>query len=117
MPESFEPLSVPFSTAEAERPVLTFWDGQLRVRFFNWWEREVILNFQGVVAFSWDDGDACWSDAHRDDSSYTVAGSEWIQRHLDVGTIMAGDGHRHYKLCFNAVGILQVISTGVEVLA
>jgi hypothetical protein len=116
MPESFEPLRVPFSTADADPPALTYEQDQLHVRFLDWQEREVNLTFAGVVAFSWDEGDASWSAAHRDDESYTVGGSEWLQRHLDVGTIAAGGGHRHYKLCFNAAGVLQVISIGLEVM-
>jgi hypothetical protein len=34
-----------------------------------------------------------------------------------VGTIIASDGHRHFKLCFNPAGVLQVISTALETLA
>jgi hypothetical protein len=115
MPESFEPLNMPFSTADAELPLLTYEDGQLRVTFLDWREQDVILRFQGVAAYSWDSGEL-WSYAHRDDTSYAVAGSEWLHKLLDLGEITASEGHRHFKLCFNAVGVLQVISTCLEVL-
>ncbi len=98
MPESFEPLRVPFSTADADPPALTYEQDQLHVRFLDWQEQVVNLTFAGVVAFSWDEGDASWSAAHRDDESYTVGGSEWLQRHLDVGTTVAWSD-RHYKAC------------------
>ena len=116
MPESFEPLNMPFSTADAELPLLTYEDGHLRVTFLDWREQDVILRFQGVAAFSWDGGDALCSDAHRNDTSYTVAGSDWLHKLLGLGEITASEGHRHFKLCFNAVGVLQVISTCLEVL-
>ncbi len=117
MPKSFEILNEPFSTADTGLPVLTYEQGQLRVSFLDWREQEVVLTFHGVAAFSWDDGEASWSAAHRDDASYTVTGSNWLQRHLDVGTITASEGHRHFKLCFNAAGVLHVISTGLDTLA
>jgi hypothetical protein len=116
MPQSFEPLNLPFSTADADAPVLAYDLGQLHVRFRDWQDKEVALTFRNVALFSWDDGDAAWSSGHRDDICYTVIGSEWLKRHLDVGTISAGEGHHHYKLCFNAAGVLQVISAGYEIL-
>jgi hypothetical protein len=115
MAETFDPLVASFSTADAEAPILAYDQGILHVRFRDWREREVIFTFGDVSAFSWDDGDAAWSDAHRDDSAYIVVGSEWLRKHMDVGTIAASEGHRHYKLCFNAVGVLQVIASGLLV--
>ena len=117
MAETFEPLGEPFSTADAETPVLAYERGTLHVRFRDWREREVKLTFRDVAAFSWDVGDAAWSGAHRDDDTYVVAGSEWLRRHIDLGTIAASEGHRHYRLCFNAVGILQILASGIDVLA
>ena len=115
MAETFDPLDESFSTADAGAPILAYEQEILHDRFRDWREREVILTFCDVSAFSWDDGDAASSDAHRDDSAYIVVGSEWLRRHIDVGTIAASGGHRHYKLCFNAVGVLQVIASGLFV--
>jgi hypothetical protein len=115
MPETFELLDALFSTADAEAPVLAYERGALRVRFLDWRDQWVELVFREAVAFSWDDGDAAWCDAHRDDDCYIVAGSNWLRRHVDVGTIESASEHRHYKLCFNAVGVLQVIATGLDV--
>ena len=117
MPQSFEPLNLPFSTADTDHPVMAYDRGQLLVRFRDWQQKEVALAFRDVVAFAWDDGDASWSSEHRDDFCDTVVGSVWLRRHIDVGTINAEERHRHYKLCFNAAGVLQVISTNLEVLA
>jgi hypothetical protein len=116
MPESFDLLNVPFATADASRLVLSYEQGQLRVSFVDWQEQSVILLFRDVAGFSWDDGEASQSAAHRDDTSYTIAGSDWLRQQLDIGTITVSEGHHHFKLCFNAVGVLQVISTGLETL-
>jgi hypothetical protein len=115
MAEEFEPLTEPFSTADAGPPALSFERGQLRVSFSDWREQPIILLFRDVAAFAWEGGDAGLCNGHRDDSSYVVVGSSWLQRHLDAGTITASEGHRHYKLCFNVVGVLQVIATGLQV--
>jgi hypothetical protein len=115
MAEAFELLGESFSTADAEVPVLAYESGTLRVRFRDWREREVEIMFREMVAFSWDDGDAACSIDHRDDASYIVAGSTWLARHIAAGTVPQSGGHRHYKLCFNVVGVLQVIAESMEV--
>lgn len=115
MPESFQPLGAPFSTADAEAPALVYERGDLHVRFLNWQEREIKLTFRHVAAFVWEDGDAALFPDHRDDTSYLVADSDWLRRHHEVGSITLGEGHSHYKLCFNAAGVLQVLATGLEV--
>ena len=115
MPETFEPLDEPFATADAQAPVLAYDGETLQARFLDWQERAVQLTFLEVVAFSWDDGDTAACQGHRDDTSYIVSGSEWLRRHIDVGTINATGSHRHYKLCFNVVGVLQVIAAELRV--
>lgn len=115
MPETFEPLIGSFSTADAEAPVVAYEQGVLSVRFRDWREREVKLLFSNAVAFSWDEGDAACTAAHRDDTIYIVSGSHWIRRHIEVGSITASGGHRHFKLCFNAAGVLQVIAIELKV--
>lgn len=68
------------------------------------------LSFDDVAAFSWDEGDAAVSPEHRDDACYVVAGSAWLARHIAAGSIATEAEHRHYMLCFNAAGVLQVIA-------
>jgi hypothetical protein len=94
-------------------PTLTFERGQIKLSYADWKEQQVQLMFRDVIAFSWDEGDAASSVEHRDDLSYTVAGSEWLQRHLAVGVIESVEEYRHYKLCFNAAGVLQVLATAL----
>lgn len=113
----YEPLCAPFSTADAEYPQVTSERGCLRVVFRDWQEKVVTLLFHDVAAFSWDEGDAALDANHRDDCSYTVHESPWLARHREVGTLMPPEEHRHYKLCFNAAGVLQLLATRLEVLA
>ena len=115
MPESFLPLRVPCSTADAGAPTLRFDRGVLHVSFLDWREAAVRLAFHDVVGFSWDEGDAARTPDCRDDSCSQVIGSAWVDRHRAVGTSHPSADHRHYRLGFNAAGVLQVIAAGWEV--
>lgn len=114
---SYEPLDVPFLIADASWPQLS-WDGnQLHVSFRDGTEKPVKLRFENVVGFSWDNGEAALDLKHEDDCCYVVTNSPWLQRHREVGELRASDEHRHFKLCFNAAGILQVLASRMDVLA
>jgi hypothetical protein len=117
METHYEPLREPFSTADAEYPQVTSERGCLRVMFQDWQEQVVTLLFRDVAAFSWDDGDAAIDANHRDDCSYIVHDSPWLARHCEVGTLTPSQDYLHFKLCFNAAGVLQVLASRMEVLA
>lgn len=117
METRYEPLAAPFSTADAEYPQVVTERGWLRVTYRDWREQVVALLFHDVVAFSWDDGEAAVDHDHRDDCCYIVHDSPWLARHRDAGTLTPAEEHRHFKLCFNAVGVLQVLAARLEVMA
>lgn len=77
----------------------------------------MVLLFHNVVAISWDDGDAALFADHRDDESYVVHDSPWLARHRAAQTITPADDHRHFKLAFNAVGVLQVLASAIEIVS
>jgi hypothetical protein len=117
MQTRYEPLSEPFSTADAEYPQVFSEHEHLRVTFRDWQEKVVALLFHDVVAYSWDDGDAALDANHRDDCSYVVHNSPWLARHRAVGTVTVSEAVQHFMLCFNAAGVLQVLASRLEVLA
>ena len=114
MGNRYESLRESFSTADAEHPQIVSENGLLRVTFQHWREKTVRLLFHDVVAYSWDDGDAAIDAGHRDDCCYVVHDSEWLARHREAGTVRS-EAHRHFKLCFNAAGVLQVLASRLEV--
>jgi hypothetical protein len=111
-----EPLKMPFSTADAEDPSIHFEHGLIRVTYRNWQAKPVVLLFHGVIAFSWDDGDAAMSADHRDDCGYIVHESPWLARHREAGTLSPSEEQKHFKLGFNAIGVLQVLASTLEVI-
>jgi hypothetical protein len=110
----YEPLNLPFSTADAEAPQITLANGQARLSYRDWQEKPVILLLHDVVAISWDDGDAALSADHRDDRAYIVHDSPWLARHREARTIMPTEERQHFLLAFNAVGVLQVLASSLE---
>jgi hypothetical protein len=108
----FVRCQAPFSTADAESVEVHLVGGDLEVRFLDWQERPVRLQFTGVVALRWDPGAA--EGAPRDDEPYEVLDSPWV-----ATLVAAGEGteNRHFKLCFNAASILDVVAQDIRVSA
>jgi hypothetical protein len=111
----FEMLDAQFSTADAESLEVATCGDSLRLEFKNWQGKFVVVHFQDVIAYSWDEGDVEIGQNHRDDCTYLVHDSPWIARHLAAGNLERGHEVKHFKLCFNAVGVLQVLASRLEV--
>jgi hypothetical protein len=107
MAESFVALSAGFSTADADRPDIAYARGDLLVKFKDWREQLVALRFPDAVAFRWQN-EAALPAGVRDDSSYEVTDSAWIAE-LRSFNALPQEPH-HYMLCFNAAGVLAVVS-------
>jgi hypothetical protein len=112
----YEPLKMLFSTADAEDPRIQFEPGLLRVAYRNWQAKPVVLHFRDVIAFSWDDGEAAVAADYRDDCGYIVHDSPWLARHRDSASIAPSEDRKHFQLGFNAIGVLQVLASTLEVL-
>jgi hypothetical protein len=110
MPEEATPLSVDFSTADIEDgPVLKVTPNRLVVEYVDWQARPVRLLFGDVAGLKWQHLDAASSD-HRDDSVYEIMSSSWLGEYLSSGEWSSADGLRHFRLCFSAVGVLDVLA-------
>lgn len=114
MSSHYEPLRDSFSTADAGHPQIVSEHGVLRVTFRDWQEKTVRLVFHDVAAYSWDAGEVALDADQRDDCSYVVRDSQWLASHLKAGTAVPAEDHQHFKLCFNAVGVLQVLASRLE---
>ncbi len=107
MAESFVELSTGFSTADADRPDISYTSGDLVVKFKDWREQLVSLRFPEAVAFRWQDETALPAGV-RDNTPYEVTNSAWIAA-LRSSNALPQQPH-HYMLCFNAAGVLDVVS-------
>ena len=107
MAESFVLLPAEVSTADAERLCIEYRRGDVLVRFNDWRERPIVLQFPDAAAFRWQD-EAALPSGVRDDSSYEVMDSAWVTE-LSALNSLPPEPH-HYLLCFNAAGVLEVVS-------
>jgi hypothetical protein len=53
----------------------------------------------------------------RDDSVYEIVDSQWLSALWDAGARERAEGHRHFKLCFNAYGPLEVLTTSMRLIS
>lgn len=105
----FRSIDLGFATADAEAVQLQFDGANLVLEFVDWREQSVRRVFEGVLAFRWGE-DTC--GAPRDDMSFEVESSEWLRREAQLQSVRVDD-HAHYKLCFNAAGVLDVLAARV----
>lgn len=113
MAETYRELAAGFSTADAENPSLDYRNGDLVLCFCNWRDEQVAVRFPNTIAFHWQE-EAILPDSVRNDQSYEVVRSSWLVDLTDLGA--ADTRHRHYKLCFNVAGVLDVVSDLLQVL-
>jgi hypothetical protein len=98
-------------TADAEQIELSFANGTLLVRYVDWQEQRREQALPETLAFRWQEYDD--NAPPRDDTTYEVRQSAWLE--AQVHGIPNNDRFRHYKLCFNACGVLDVLCQEVVV--
>jgi hypothetical protein len=116
MPEQAQLLDAGFSTADAAYPSFAWHGARLDLEFRDWQERAVRVAFDNPAGVSWQELDSSGPE-DRDDSVYEIADSEWIAAYLRAGSHTPGDGLRHFKLCFNAWGVFEVLATTMRLSA
>ena len=99
------------STADAEKIELRFACGDLTLAFVDWQEAHRRLIFREVLGFRWQEFDEgeLGAGAIRDDSTYEVLESAWLERQAEIQGEQR-QGYAHYVLCFNAIGTLEVLA-------
>ncbi len=103
-----ELLNPGFSTADAEYPEVHAVAGTLRVRFKDWQERYVEVQFNEVCAFRWQEAESLFPDEPYDGSCEVVE-SGWAKQHALQLVAPPGVRLRHLRFNFNACGQLEVL--------
>jgi hypothetical protein len=89
----------------------------LRVSFIDWQEKPILFVCRDTLAFRWQEAEYTLSDQEREDSTYEVMDSAWLRQHEDQNMTWEGSTFHHYKLNFNAAGILEMICSEIEKIA
>ncbi|HEY9681441.1 MAG TPA: hypothetical protein V6C86_07665 [Oculatellaceae cyanobacterium] len=98
-------------TADAEDVTIQFSDQELTLGFRDYVKQVCKLVFSETLAFRWQEFDE--SDPAIDsDKTYEVTESEWLQRQANLQGENA-DHYKHFKLCFNACGTLDILAKSV----
>ncbi len=107
-------LNLLFDIADAECPEIRLFDGDsLQIKFLDYRESWVKLEFLEVIAFEWN-SEEIENQNLSDDCVYEVINSKRIESYRRVGEPVFN--HKHYKLCFNACGILDIIFSELRII-
>lgn len=112
--ETAEVIDPGFVVADGEDVNLQMTETGLHLRFTDWGENPVHALFLDAVSHRWEQIEFKELKDERYDSSHIIHNSEWLREHLRQGTIVVGEGYRHYRFNFNACGTLQVLAKGIE---
>lgn len=99
-------IDLGISTADAEQVELQFRNSELLLSFVDWKKCRCEHSFRDVLAFRWGEFD---EQNIRDDSIYEVVASPWLAQETKLQAVPL-ERYVHYKLCFNAVGVLDILT-------
>ena len=114
MSESAKLLEPGFSVADAEYPKFAFRDGFVILEFVDWRGREVRVRFSNAAGVKWQELDSRGPE-DRDDSVYEIVDSSWLDEYLASDARTLADALKHFRLCFNACGVLDVLCTSMVI--
>lgn len=113
MSERAAMLEPGFSVADATYPAFSLRDGDVVLEFADWRARSVRVRFTNAAGVRWQELDSA-GPQDRDDAVFEIAESVWLTEYLERGARTPGDELRHYRLCFNASGVLDVLATSMK---
>jgi hypothetical protein len=114
MSESAKLLEPGFSVADAEYPKFALRDGILTLEFVDWQKRRVHVRFSNAAGVKWQEVESSGPE-DRDDSVFEIDGSSWLAEYLANDARTSAEALRHFRLCFNACGVLDVLASSMEI--
>lgn len=109
MPDELLEIDLGIRPADAEGVRLQFVADRLTLAFIDWQENPQEFSFQDVLGFRWQE---CDIRDHRDGTTYEVLESTWL---IEQSQLKAErpEEFTHFKICFNACGMLDVLARSV----
>jgi hypothetical protein len=109
MAQNFAPKYIGIHSADAERVSLAYQDQELKVNYVDWQEQSQTVVLREVFCFKWQERDL--DSAPRDDTTFEVVKSTWLRE--QTSGIPGTEYLVHYKILFNACGVLDVICSEI----
>ena len=114
MNQSVEIVDLGFSVADAEDIKFHFDGEHLILEFIDWQEQPISVKFENTIGYKYQLAEYWLSDEERFDSTHRVKDSEWVKIHLEQGEAWDAQKWYHYKINFNAGGIVEILCTDVK---
>ena len=114
MSPNIEIVDLGFSVADAEDIKFNFDGDHLVLTFIDWRAKPVSVRFENTIGYRYQRADYWLSDNERYDATHIVQDSKWLNDHLEQGEAWRSQTWYHYKLNFNAAGIIEVLCTGIK---
>jgi hypothetical protein len=116
MSENLKRLNPDFFIADADCPVIMLFDSNcVRVKFLDFRESQVEIEFYEVIGFKWNMEDHEYPTIS-DDSVYEVQNSIWLDKYIETDLSIKNENYKHYKLCFNGYEILDILFSNWKII-
>lgn len=110
-------VNLGFTVADGEHIKTSCENQTLRVSFVNWQDQNVTFVCHDTIAYRWQEAEYFLSDQERYDSCHEILNSPWLRLHKEQSMTWEGAEFHHYKLNFDAAGILEMICSSIELLS
>jgi hypothetical protein len=107
-------LHAGFSVADAEYPDFALCNGTLSLKFIDWQKHRIEVEFSNVAGIRWQELDSDGPE-ERNDEVFEIIDSSWVDRYIAEMARTKEDNLRHFKLFFNACGVLEVLASEMQV--
>lgn len=109
MSQNIEIVDLGFSVADAEDITFKFDGADLVLEFSDWQGNHIMIKCENTLGFKFQNAEYELSESERFDSCHIVKDSDWVKEHLRQGEAWKGENWLHFKLNFNAAGIVEVL--------
>ena len=109
MEEKAELIDPGFDIADGEDVNYSFDGDKLVFKFTDWKEQEIVVECENVIGFKYQWATYEYLSEERFDSSHIIHYSKWLQEHIRQGETWNEKKWCHYKLNFNAAGVMMEI--------
>ncbi len=109
MSQKVEIIDLGFSIADAEDIAFKFDGSDLVLEFNDWKEEHISIRCENTLGFKYQGAEYEIDEIERFDSCHIVNESDWVKEHLKQGEAWENENWIHYKLNFNAAGVVEVL--------
>ena len=113
MKQSAEIIQLGFSVADAESIQFSFDGSTLTLKFKDWQEKSIEVKCENTLGFKYQRAEYFISENESYDSAHEIKNSEWVASHIKQSEVWQGESWVHYKLNFNAAGVVEVLCSRI----